>query len=89
MLYPVLKNFKDKQDNKREYRSNDWYPRFGFETTDERVDELFELGHIGKQVEEVKQDFPKHIGGGWYELSNGERVQGKEEAEEAENEVGD
>lgn len=30
--------------------------------------------------EEVKQDFPKHVGGGWYELSNGERVQGKEEA---------
>lgn len=24
--------------------------------------------------------FPKHVGGGWYELSNGERVQGKEEA---------
>ena len=29
--------------------------------------------------EEVKQ-YPKHVGGGWYELSNGERVQGKEEA---------
>ena len=24
--------------------------------------------------------FPKHVGGGWYELSNGKRVQGKEEA---------
>ena len=33
--------------------------------------------------EEVKQ-FPKHVGGGWYELSNGERVQGKEEAIEVE-----
>ena len=30
-------------------------------------------------VDEVEQ-FPKHVGGGWYELSNGERVQGKEEA---------
>ena len=28
----------------------------------------------------VKEQFPKHVGGGWYELSNGERVQGKEEA---------
>ena len=28
----------------------------------------------------VKEQFPKHVGGGWYELSNGERVQGKDEA---------
>jgi hypothetical protein len=34
-------------------------------------------------------DFPKHTGGGWYELSNGDKVQGKEEAKEAEKEVGD
>ena len=81
MLYPVLKPFKDKQDKGREYQSNDWYPRFGLETTDERVDKLFELGHIGKEIKEIKKDdFPKHVGGGWYELSNGERVQGKEEA---------
>jgi hypothetical protein len=26
----------------------------------------------------------KHVGGGWYELSNGDRVQGKEEAAAAE-----
>lgn len=35
-------------------------------------------------VVEDEQDFPKHVGGGWYELSNGERVQGKEEAEKLE-----
>jgi hypothetical protein len=34
-------------------------------------------------------DFPKHTGGGWYELSNGDKVQGKDEAKEAEKEVGD
>ena len=84
MLYPVLKPFKDKQDNKREYQLNDWYPRFNFEVDNDRVEELYKLGYIGKQDEEVKQDFPKHVGGGWYELSNGERVQGKEEAIEAE-----
>ena len=28
---------------------------------------------------------PKHVGGGYYELSNGERVQGKEKAIQAEN----
>lgn len=34
--------------------------------------------------EEVAGEYPKHTGGGWYELSNGEKVQGKEEAEEKE-----
>ena len=26
---------------------------------------------------------PKHVGGGWYELSNGEKIRGKEKAIEA------
>lgn len=79
MLYPVLKPFKDKQDNGRRYQLNDWYPRFGLEANTKRVDELVGLGYIHKEDEEVEQ-FPKHVGGGWYELSNGERVQGKDEA---------
>lgn len=37
----------------------------------------------------VPDDFPKHTGGGWYELSNGDKVQGKDEAEKAEKEAGD
>ena len=35
-------------------------------------------------VDEEVEQYPKHVGGGWYELSNGERVQGKEEAEKLE-----
>ena len=35
-------------------------------------------------VDEEVERYPKHIGGGWYELSNGEKVQGKEEAEKLE-----
>lgn len=31
--------------------------------------------------------YPKHVGGGWYELSNGEKVQGKEEAIKAQEEL--
>lgn len=31
--------------------------------------------------EKRSQNYPKHTGGGWFELSNGEKVQGKEEAE--------
>ena len=36
-----------------------------------------------------KEDFPKHTGGGWYELSNGEKVQGKQEAKEQQKSVGE
>jgi uncharacterized protein YwgA len=35
-------------------------------------------------AEKDSEEFPKHTGGGWFELSNGEKVQGKEEAEKAE-----
>lgn len=35
--------------------------------------------------QETRQEYPKHIGGGWYELSSGEKVQGKEEAERKES----
>ncbi len=37
-------------------------------------------------VDEVGATEPleiKHVGGGWYQLPNGEKVQGKEEAQEA------
>lgn len=34
------------------------------------------------------QEYPKHTGGGWYKLSDGTKVQGKEEAIEAEKELG-
>ena len=33
--------------------------------------------------EEIPKEMPKHVGGGWYELPNGERVKGKEEAHKA------
>ena len=33
-----------------------------------------------KNEKEIPKKMPKHVGGGWYELPNGERVQGKEEA---------
>lgn len=30
---------------------------------------------------------PKHIGGGWYQLSNGEKIRGRKEAVAAEKEL--
>lgn len=33
---------------------------------------------------ESEAEYPRHVGGGMYELSSGERVRGKDEAQEAE-----
>ncbi|MBO8169967.1 MAG: hypothetical protein H0Z35_12405 [Thermoanaerobacteraceae bacterium] len=33
-----------------------------------------------EKISEEQEQYPKHTGGGWYELSNGEKVKGKEEA---------
>ncbi|MEK4555554.1 hypothetical protein [Jeotgalicoccus sp. FSL K6-3177] len=85
-LYPVIKNFADKEDNKRSYQEDTWYPRFGFEASEERVEELQDMGYIGvnEEPEDIDEGFPRHTGGGHYELSNGEKVKGREEAEKAE-----
>lgn len=36
---------------------------------------------------EVEEGWPKHVGGGHYELSNGEKVKGKEDAVAAQAEI--
>lgn len=51
-----------------------------------RIKELQEKGYL----EADKADnYPKHTGGGWYELSDGSKVQGKKEATAAEKKLGD
>ncbi|MDN6397678.1 MAG: hypothetical protein L0J75_01425 [Alkalibacterium sp.] len=81
----VRKRFRERYDSKRVYQVNDWYPRSGFDATDERVEELTKKDFLEESKEEEEEKkYPIHTGGGWYELSNGERVQGKEEAEKLE-----
>jgi hypothetical protein len=41
----------------------------------------------GESDEGEESEFPKHTGGAWYELSNGEKIQGKDEAVAAEAEL--
>ncbi len=54
-----------------------------YESNDsERIAFLVEEGFL--QENQKTSKFPKHVGGGWYELSNGDKVQGKDEAVEAE-----
>lgn len=57
------------------------------EETEHQDDEVSEVNETNLDTEEADPaEFPKHTGGGWYELSNGEKVQGKEKAEKAEKE---
>lgn len=73
MNHFVLNAFIDRE-TKVGYSKGDMY-----ESNDsERIAFLIEKGFL-KGNKEISK-FPKHTGGGWYELSNGEKVQGKEEA---------
>jgi hypothetical protein len=41
------------------------------------------------RVTSYAQEFPRHVGGPWYLLSNGEKVKGKLTADQAEAELKD
>lgn len=82
MKVKALKRFNDLKE--KVLRKKDHV----FEVSEERFQEINSTEH-GVLVEEVKddEDFPKHTGGGYYELSNGEKVRGKEKAFQAEAEL--
>lgn len=88
----VVNRFAEKDHNGHVYNAGEVYPAEGFEATEERVSFLTKVHPSYKKIylanvqkdEEDAGEFPKHTGGGWYELSNGEKVQGKDEAIEAE-----
>lgn len=81
----VIKGFRDKKDNYKTYVRGS-----KFKSSDKkRITELTEKGHL-EAVEtatpksaKVETADVKHVGGGVYELPDGERVKGKEEAEKA------
>lgn len=90
----VVKSFtgkKEKQDFIRGHK---------FKGNEKRIKELTDAGYLEKVeipkvesgVKNVKPetaDQLKHVGGGYYELPNGEKVQGKENAEKALAEAGE
>ncbi|MCM3600635.1 hypothetical protein M3175_07820 [Robertmurraya korlensis] len=52
-----------------------------FESDDsERVSFLQDEGYLFKDDEEENPEAIKHVGGGYYELPNGEKVKGKDNA---------
>jgi len=93
-MYRVVADFKDLEDNKYVYKKGKPFPREGVEVSERRLAILSTDQNAAKKVliEKVEDeqgngeetDFPKHTGGGYYELSNGEKVKGKEAAEKAE-----
>ena len=52
-----------------------------------RMEEAQEEAGVQTAQKTEEAEFPKHTGGGWYELSSGEKVQGKEDAEKAESKL--
>ncbi|MCC2429873.1 hypothetical protein OCE55_21010 [Bacillus paranthracis] len=73
----IIRAFIDK-DTSLGYSEGDMY-----ESNDsKRIAFLVEQGFL--QENQKTSKFPKHAGGGWYELSNGDKIQGKDEAVEAE-----
>ncbi|WP_079479714.1 hypothetical protein [Halobacillus salinus] len=82
----VAKPFIDKT-SKEKYEKGSTYET---ESAD-RISYLQEKGYLveSKQPPEnpSEGEFPKHTGGGYYEISNGEKVQGKEEAQKAQRDL--
>ncbi|WP_130807652.1 hypothetical protein [Senegalia massiliensis] len=91
MKSKVIRRFYDKREKKIQPIGTI------IDVSKERFEEInsTKYGQLVEEFEEIQDteetidntDFPKHTGGGWYELSNGEKIQGKEEALKAENEL--
>ncbi len=93
MKAKVIKRFKCKMDHQR-YRPGDIYT--GDPDRLEYLQDLGYLGDVieeppaeelpAEEAPEIvdvpaeEQPEPRHVGGGWYELPDGTRVKGKEEA---------
>ena len=75
----VLKGFKCK-NTKQVFLAGEVYDG-------DRLEELQELGYVALEAE--ADAWPKHLGGGNYELSNGEKVKGKDAAVAAQAVIAD
>jgi len=79
-MHKVIRPFLDKTDNRKPYKIGDSYNH----KDDDRIAFLMEKGFLEQQSKQpTKDEFPKHVGGGYYELPNGERIKGKDAALEA------
>jgi hypothetical protein len=83
----VIKRFQDKF-TKKVHAIGDSYEHKDADRVAFLVEKGFlQEGEGPKEPQEPGSEFPKHSGGAWFELSNGEKVQGKEEAAAAQKEL--
>ena len=96
-VFKVIQAFVDLQDGNRVYRVGDDY----VSNDEARIKDLLSEESKGRHeslkgvslIEPVETDkdetygpeFPKHVGGGQYELSDGSKVKGKDAAVEVES----
>lgn len=80
--YEVSKEFIAREHNEKYYAEGDHY-----DSSDaDRVAYLQKLGFLGDEVRDADDELDerlKHVGGGYYELPNGEKVRGRPNAIEA------
>lgn len=80
MDYKVKKRFRESYQNMKLYEKGDPYTH----NDEERVAFLIEKGYLEKKNKQPSQAESKpeikHTGGGWYELPNGKKVKGKDNA---------
>lgn len=81
-------------DEKRIYFLTDVHPKYkkiylaDITIHEDEVETVLKIE--GSDVDEkgvIAEGFPKSTGGGWYLLSNGEKAQGKDEAQEAQDKL--
>jgi hypothetical protein len=66
------------------------YIKAGYaEYTEKPEEKMHSKIETSESEKDIKNIFPKATGGGWYELSNGEKKQGRENAIEAEKKLGE
>jgi hypothetical protein len=77
----VIKQFTDKYTRERYQIGSEYEGSFS------RILELYEKGYVEKPTEPKTEtnEEPLHVGAGYYELPNGEKIRGKKKAYEAFN----
>lgn len=82
MKVKILKSFSDKENKCIQHEGKE------IEMTDERAEQIISAHpELIEVLEDSTTEFPKHVGGGLYLLSNGEKIKGKDAALEAEEKL--